>query len=119
MYIADLVSMRNIEKTEMTRLKLVVLARSVGLITMSRVNTNDGYEQLTPYFGSCIWSVIGSGVDGGVGTRVEAVCSTISPKLGAIKIWSSDSKQSEESDCQRKFESKESPEGPFVRTVSL
>jgi hypothetical protein len=119
MYIADLVSMRNMEKTEMTRLKLVMLAKLDVFAEQNSRKKNDEYEQLTPYFGRCERSVIGSGVDGGVGTGVEAICSTISPEFGAVQIGSGDSKQSEKCDRQGKFEGNEGPKRPFIRTVFL
>jgi hypothetical protein len=118
MYIADLVSMRNMEKTEMTRLKLVMLAMLDVFAEQNCRKTNE-YEQLTPYFGCCERSVIGSSVDGGFGTGVEAICSTISPEFGAVQIGSGDSEQSEKCDRQGELEGNEGPKRPFVRTVFL
>ncbi len=106
-------SIKNIESTTITTLKLVIL----GCISMVG-GPRRRYSQLCPYFWRCEWTVVRVGIKTSHRTGVEAVVCTILPELGPIGVWCCDAEESEEGNSQRELNGDESIEWPFVRAVS-
>lgn len=114
MYMTDLIRRMNIDRTEMTTLKFVILSHSyVNCLlqeVLIRIVKKCSNVQLTPDHRHSQRPIVRGSIKHLVRIRIPAMLGAFIPEYSSIGVWTGDAEESESSDGKREFKTEEGDE---------